>query len=84
MEGLTWYCVYGEFEVVGCDGACDIGREGEYSIDCFGSGSVLEDDTQFGKGSCDLGQVGEEVLFGIQDRDVLFIRRWTLIGFTFS
>lgn len=56
---------------MGRDGACDVLGEGEDSIDCFGGCSVFENDSEFGKGGCDFGKVGKEVLFSVQDRDVL-------------
>jgi hypothetical protein len=68
---LTWDCVYCEFEVMGRDGACDVLREGEDGIHCFGGCSVFENDSEFGEGSSDFGKVGKEVLFSVQDRDVL-------------
>jgi len=57
--------------MVGRDGACDVFGEGEDCIDCFGCCSVFKYDSEFGEGGCDFGEVGEEVFFSVQDRDVL-------------
>ena len=32
---------------------------------------MLKDYSEFGEGGCDFGEVGKEVFFSVQDRDVL-------------
>jgi hypothetical protein len=49
MERLAGNGVDSQFEMVGGDGACYVGREGEDSFDCFGGGGVFEDDSELGE-----------------------------------
>lgn len=60
-----------EPQVVSCDSACDVGRQGCDGIDRFRGGSVFQDYAEFREVHCELGEVFKKVLFSIEDRDVL-------------
>jgi hypothetical protein len=74
MERLAGDGVDGEFQVVGGDGACDIGGKRENSFNCFRSRGVFENDSEVGERVSDLGQVSKEMFLGIEDGDVLEVR----------
>ena len=59
--------VDGQKEVVSGDGACHAGRERQNAGNGFGSGSVFEDDAEFGKVRGETTKVRQKVLFGIED-----------------
>lgn len=56
---------------MGRDGTCDVRREGCDGFDGFGSSGVFEYYTEFGERVGDFGQVGEEMLFGVEYGDIL-------------
>lgn len=71
MVGLRGNSVDGEVEVVGCDAACDVGGEFRHAFYCLCGCCMLEDDAEVGEVGSEFAQVGEEVLLGVEDGDVL-------------
>lgn len=58
------------------DGAGDGGAEGLDEVDRGARGGVLEDDKQAREGGVQLDQVRMERGLGVEDVDVLFLRRF--------
>jgi hypothetical protein len=71
VERLRCDRVDGEYEMVGGDRAGDIIRQRLDAVHGFFGGRMFEDDAEAGEVVSELAEVCEEVLFCVEDRDVL-------------